>query len=401
MSFIGDYPFKQKDLLKRIRVKWWDDEMWRYDFSYEIGTGIGTSDYYNRLSSVTFTCGDLHYNPTRIVWGERPEISHPYGTPDNDDYSTRIHLNGTFNGVSVLSDNMKFPGDFNGDGLTDFISVKNIPVTKDSINSDPTDAIENTGFLSMVRVYLNRGNTKTETAGGIIDFDTVYRVSMTQNELVPGTSSPTIFNYVTGLKWVYVCDINGDGLDDFILHRKLDNVVLIHVFKSELDDNNILSFSKAHFFGTSTIPYLYDNQNSNEENLLIGDFMGRGRQDMILVPARYTNNNPRKFIYFSFVETNGVEFISIEEAGCGMRGTYFVTGDYNGDGRTEIWYGFDEPGNTGMIVRIFRDAEDNYKYKWGPFKGGFLSTNHTLFTGDFNGDGKTDFLSYNKSTNGW
>ena len=394
LSFIGDHAVKQKHLLNSIHVRRWGQEMWRYDFAYENGVGHSElPDYYNRLSSVTFTCGGVRYNPTQIVWGNRPAITYSNESPAQGDhnyydYTTQINLNGVAQSGNELVDCFKYSGDFNGDGLADFISVYYTPDNKDAVGEE--DLIFR-GGESNIKVYLNKGNTKSGAENGIIRFDSVFSVTMTLNEM---DSSYHLFNCnqvvhdIMNLKWIYVCDFNGDGLDDFILHRKRYNKVMIHAFKAVLDEHNGLTFVKTSFSGCTTIPYIYQNPDNNEEHLLIGDFMGRGQQDMILVPPRKWNNNPRDFRYFTFIDNNDGGCFTEEIAQSGMKGTVFSTGDFNGDGKTEIWYAFDDEENSGRIVSIYKNSYSNNRYAWESVKEGFLNCDNTVFTGDFNGDGK-------------
>ena len=91
-----------------------------------------------------------------------------------------------------------------------------------------------------------------------------------------------------------------------------------------------------------------------------------------------------------------------EEAGCGIKGNRFVAADFNGDGKTEIWYTLDEDVlQSGHIVYIYKNSYSNEQYLFATLTENILTNKHTLFLGDINGDGKTDLLTYDKRTTNW
>lgn len=409
IGFIKDHVLYQPWLLDSILVYHWSQPLYSYEFDYSDDCGQANTNskfFYNRLEHVSFsdTDGNAFYS-TNISYGQIPSVNYQntpaQGDDSFEDYCTRIHLDGSANGVSIIGNQLKFPGDFNGDGLTDFIAVDfDLSKSSDSIDSDSI----NRSSTSYIAVYQNRGNTLTDFENGKINFYRVYDVGMTGPELLPGEYSflDTI-NEISGLKWVYVCDFNGDGLDDFILLREMGQHVFLHAFKSEINSNGELTFDKVRFNTTNTTTYLYNNWASNRQvSYITGDFMGRGKHDMILLPALRWNNNPRNFIYFSFVDNANGDCIFVEEAGCGMQGNRFVAADFNGDGRTEIWYTRDDDAvQDGQIVYIYKNSYSDEQYLFATLTENFLTNKHTLFPGDINGDGKTDLLTYNKQTKAW
>ena len=404
---IGNYLLYQPWLLERISIYHWSQPLSSYTFVYDENSGqLDTHNYYNRLEQVVFTTEDGNaFRETKIEYGQLPELSYQ-GTPaQNDpyfkDYCTSIHLDGSHDGVSKIGNQLKFSGDFNGDGLTDFIAVDfNLSKSNDSIESDSSIF---RGSSSYIAVYQNKGNTLTDFENGKINFDRVYAVGMTLFEMYPGYPNDPVLKYaIPDLKWIYVCDFDGDGMDDFVLYREKREYVYLHAFKSKIDSNGELVFEKTRFHNTNTSTYYYMNSTSRRHaSFVTGDFMGRGKHDMILLPALKWNNNPWNFLYFSYYDVNGGCIVR-EEAGCGIKGNRFVAADFNGDGKTEIWYTLDEDAlQSGHIVYIYKNNYSNEQYLFATLTENFLTNRHTLFLGDVNGDGKTDLLTYDKRTTNW
>ena len=143
VGFIKDYVLYQPWLLDSISVYHWSQPLYSYKFDY--GDDCGQADskfFYNRLEHVGFrdTDGNTFYS-TNINYGQIPLVNY-HNTPAQgdinfEDYCTRIHLNGSPNEVSIIGNQLKFPGDFNGDGLSDFIAVDfDLSKSSDSIDSD-------------------------------------------------------------------------------------------------------------------------------------------------------------------------------------------------------------------------------------------------------------------------
>ena len=409
IGFIQDYVLYQPWLLDSISVYHWSQPLYSYEFDYSADCGQANTNskfFYNRLEHVSFrdTDGNAFYS-TNITYGQIPLVNYQntpaQGDGSFEDYCTRIHLDGSANGVSIIGNQLKFPGDFNGDGLDDFIAVDfDLSKSSDSIDADTL----NRNSSSYIAVYQNKGNTLNDSENGQIDFDRIYAVGMTGQEMLPGGYyNPNLIYSIIGLKWIYVCDFNGDGLDDFVLFREMDHYVYLHAFKSRIDDDGNLTFDKVRFATTNTTTFSYDNITSRRKaSFVVGDFLGRSVHDMIFLPALRWNNNPRNFLYFSFVDNAYGGFIVMEEAGCGIQGNRFVAADFNGDGRTEIWYTRDDDAiQNGQIVYIYKNSYSEEQYLFATLTGNFLTNKHTLFPGDINGDGKTDLLTYDKQTKAW
>lgn len=177
----------------------------------------------------------------------------------------------------------------------------------------------------------------------------------------------------------FIGDYNGDGLTDYLDYNapisdgKSYNLILA----------TATGFAPAELTNLAPSPIT---------SAIPGDYNGDGRMDILIL--QHPNNHAGKYqIRFSTdagfaapVETN---ILPVEVS---FRPT--VPGDYNGDGRTDllIWNStrsfydirfsngtnFDEPVETAVFV----DGNSSY------------NLDH-LYPGDFNGDGRTDLLVFN------
>ena len=187
-------------------------------------------------------------------------------------------------------------GDFNGDGLDDFVKVFR------------------SGALGSIDVHVSNGSS----------------FSMERWATQQGA-------FGDSQQWL-VGDFNGDGLDDFAKAFRSDGLASIDVHVSNGSSFNMERWAtRQGAFG-------------DPQQWQAGDFNGDGLDDF----ARVFNDNGLASIdvYFS----NGSSFDGMIR-GATRRGAFgnnqqWVTGDFNGDGRSELGKAFNDGGLANIDVHL-------------------------------------------------
>ena len=406
---IGNFFLYQPCLLKDISIYHWSRPLSKYEFTYDNNSGqLDSHNYYNRLTEIRYEHEGLSFNPTIISWREYPEINNGsnnmffssiddmYVSPI--DYNTQDPL--TIDGV------VKFSGDFNGDGLQDLICV-----VKDHILDEEglmTDTVEMNRGVHRAHAFINKGNTKTDNEAGALYFEQI------------GT-----FEIPYNLRWVYICDLDGDGVDEVLLVGENTDVYWgrlsranYDVFKlyprgkepvgEELGKNASMRFAAGFsplansdltfsIFGDGS-DYVWGNGDILEFTItekmnysfIVGDFLGKGHCDIIFTfPYKH-------FVYIYYDEQNG--YFKQRTSVADWNGLRYVPGDFDGDGKTEVWFDSEFDEDPGVIAKVYINNEG--RFSWYPLANMMDSWNRN-FTGDFNGDGHTDFLTFRKDTKTW
>ncbi|BAY20915.1 hypothetical protein NIES2100_06590 [Calothrix sp. NIES-2100] len=300
--------------------------------------------------------------------GKTDFIRQEKGAWATDAYGTgKVYLSngdGTFRKLDLTdSDDMKgdltnlIVGDYNGDGKTDFIRQEK--------GAWATDAY-GTG-----KVYLSNGD------------GTFRKLDLTDSDDMKGD----LTNLIVG-------DYNGDGKTDFIRQEKghwaTDAYGTGKVYLSNGDG----TFRKLDLTDS-------DDMKGDLTNLIVGDYNGDGKTDFIRQEKGhwatdaygtgkvYLSNGDGTFRKLDLTDSDD------------MKGdlTNLIVGDYNGDGKTDFirqekgHWATDAYG-TGKVYLAngdgtFRkmDLTDSDDMK------GDLTN---LIVGDYNGDGKTDFIRQEK-----
>ncbi len=370
-SFEGGKQLNHNTILDRLAIKSNGKTFRIYDFKY-------INDFYTKLIEVIeFNCDGLNYNSTIFEYGQNvQEFSQDHnlagsisdlryyfldwtgdGKSDlvkfnQEDKKVKYYENA--NGVLnyILEENvdqrceMLVPGDFNSDGLTDFIELDSDISGHFSVFY--RKATGNPSLFIRQRVYT--------------DYDNALNVSDFGNTRVG--------------------DINGNGIPELILIRTNtppDDRLGILVI--ELDADGVANVIAQNSSTEGGIPMFYI------KDIHITDFNGDGKSEILLLSEDH-NHTPKTRL-FDNIFMHSLVASDLQFPTSSHR---ILAGDFNGDGRTDII--------TNDI-----NSSDNWElhFSMGAFSPQFIPgvapvlqnlpdphPDHNYIVADYNGDGKSD-----------
>ena len=398
VSYVYGNKVSCKRILKNVQIinNYTGKKLYDYSLEYNEPGRYGKTYFaHYRLKSLGLAVGEDKINPTRIIWNTEEKHYPSHG----EDFQIYQLDKNVFNKVP-------FVGDFDGDGFSDVLMVPY------KIQDTYPDDVKG-------EVYLNNGD-------GTFQQTPKTTVCLSKE-----------------LEWIYVVDLNDDGVDDIITYdinhnaQYSDDVVAV---------TNFYIAEKGEF--VKKVSYSY----KNNVVLLLGRFLN-DRNGVIVLDAYDGGNNNKtaSYIYyindvFSKISLNGssaingidADFLAMDVTGDGIseimalkndgyevykifinknyglelftRGTsitkdiYPFANDFNGDGKVDILYydpnrfwnivyskgnGFTSPmscSNTSLLRTVTLNAKDRYRYSLREYE----KPNVTIRTADFDGDGVAD-----------
>lgn len=358
----------QNKLLSRIDIASNNEYLYSYELEYN------TSSIVPKLVSVKKVAdnGD-YYAPTTIVWSSadtKAEVNTPLTVERKEEYlfgdfngdgridlfsfdpeSTNaiIHYNTTINGVvSFTAQEFTFPykfkklkiGDYNGDGRMDLIGIY--------LNNDKY----------CLTYLLSNGTTFTSTTDYVLCPNMVYAVG----------------------------DFDGDGDDEFI----------------NQDDNKLYSYGKAAvsypevylWYDTWVDEYGFHTFEKKTDNIVL-DFNGDGRSDIFCknsyddeVSIMEYNTESQRFD--PIVDGTVSEVLGVVD----FEAERLHFGDFNGDGKTDIVYVFEQSNGTYLAHIYMYDGRSFI------FDRSVWAYDYNLKIEDFNGDGLSDIAYFYPGSDG-
>jgi hypothetical protein len=312
-----------------------------------------------------------------------------------------------------------YVGDFNGDGKSDILRQEKASWDNDNSNTANLLISTGTGFNKIVlsedfwlhgdftNLYVGdfNGDGKSDILRqekgtwddyndwGVASLLTSTGTGFTQTWLPPELS---VAGDSTKL---YVGDFNGDGKSD-ILRQK----------RTIADNDNINTASLLISTGTSIGNVaIFGNIALSEDfwlqedftNLYIGDFNGDGKSDILRQEKSFWDNDA--FNTANLLISTGTSFNKIVlDENLSLKGdfTNLYVGDFNGDGKSDVirqekgvWD--NDNSNTANLLISTGTGFNKIVLAESLNLGGDYTN---LYTGDFNGDGKSDVIRQEK---GW
>ncbi|MBL7915571.1 MAG: hypothetical protein JNL49_11055 [Bacteroidia bacterium] len=244
--------------------------------------------------------------------------------------------NGQFsNDASFLS------GDLNGDGMTDLIKFEN------QINYSSSDIFQ---------IWLSDG-------------DGLFHIISSQTYQINNFKP-----YLSG-----IADLNGDGNDD-ILFGFYDGYNIIFQPILCYSNGNILTYCNTKLI-----------QAGSDPKISLGDFTGDGKTDLL---HRDFMNPSLDLATFNMYELLGNDLHNnappLDQ--WSLRTIRIV--DHNGDGKDDIMCVIEQQP-VSCVIYDFSPSSASWNVI---YSSGFPTKFHQIYTGDFNGDSKTDLLVYTSLT---
>jgi len=267
-------------------------------------------------------------------------------------------------------------GDFDGDGKTDIL-MRGLDTSQNAAS----------GYL-----YLNASGSLLPTQ--LWSSRTCQLESGAQAALYQGYCGVDTDAMITG-------DFNGDGKTDFIVHRAQQGAIF---FANHTGAFNTPAFMYAQgqpYCGTNGVCYP-----TMGDPWVVGDFNGDGKTDFIV------HNTRSAMLFTANAAGTGFDGTWLSNNTSSYQGWVFgaadqwTTGDFNGDGKTDFiisnaTYGALFTANAsgaGFTVHWLWANSQCYQgfcpAQYSGYRGPGLAGGvaNGWVTGDFNGDGKTDFI---------
>jgi len=205
------------------------------------------------------------------------------------------------------------------------------------------------------------------------------------------------FSGIRGHSMFYPGDFNGDGFTDMAVAV---NKVDANGNKVKLGGLEIFSKLEVYYSDGSGYNFsstLLDDLD-NYFTMLPGDFNGDGHMDLftiILDQYPYTNKYFTTGIYFG--TSTGFGFTNLNRTYSYNENPKFHVGDFNGDGKSD-WVEMYESGSESLVIRTYTSSSSSEKVAESDT---YSSSVKKRIIEDFDGDGKSDILLVKENSSQW
>lgn len=389
-NYLGGSLVSVKKRLKKIQMYNQQTKVREYTLQYEQSPSTNRS----RITRVT-ECGASSegkwqcLSPTTFLW------------KDSGSLKFRIHDGYPDTEYDVSANNYRyFTADFTGDGKTDLLHFADADTANvwTSTGKDGRFAISTLSIgeynLALGTYNYHTGDFNGDGISDLIHFAAHDQVNTWLSkgdgtfQIKVSVPDAGLYDFSAGNYQYLTGDFNGDNKTD-----------IIH-FVNE-DTANIWLAKGDGTFRIAAYNNFSHNLKEDSHNLQTGDFNGDGRSDVIQLVNRPKTDGRKVYVYIWI--SNGDGSFTIQSAfptdGYAVEddNDKFVSGDFNGDGRVDFIYfvnnndanvWFSRGDGTFDIEANFPPEESDYWLKNGGYK---------YKSGDFNGDGMDDLVHFSEA----
>ncbi|TGL62923.1 SpvB/TcaC N-terminal domain-containing protein [Leptospira sarikeiensis] len=362
VSKVPGYIVKTDKLLDKIQVGYNGNKLWEYRMDYDISADSGRPLLKTIDSDRNTTKPNFNYQQASklLLW---QNVANSFSSEPEE----------------IPGDAEFFEGDFNGDGISDIVFFNFQTGNWKAAEGKPgggytfkTYANRYKDFGSLDKIRFFKGNA-TGDYNGDGRSDIAFYLPQTK-EFVVAEHTGTNFQFksygklmsgipdIFRMEW-FPGDYDGNGLSDSILFDEPTGQWTLMLNKG--GQFEFLKFSKKF------------------QNIFRGDYNPNGNLDSVTTSDSSVQGRGRLHVNF-------------------------LVGDYNGDGRTDISI-YDARSGKWFVGENYRNPDPSdpiyFKIEWYLYKV-FTAPEERLFSqdrfsGDFDGDGFSDFLVFNRSNGEW
>jgi len=380
-SYVSKAPgfiMKMDKLLDIIEVGWDDPdgsddtELWRYEMVYEISDDSNRPVLKTVQSTRTTTQPEFIYQPAVHHFTWKRVYNPHYNDPEMNYDITKY-----------------FEGDFTGDGISDMVFFN-----------------PETGYWKAAQGRRDGGYSFPVYGYGFKGYDNPSKIQWFKGNVTGdynGDGKSDIAFYLPETRQFYVAEHNGKVFN-FRVYGRLD-ILDIDIFKCEwfTGDYDANGLSDALLFNEPTGEWIlmrnmggsfkFQKFSTRFKNLFRDDYSPDMNMD-----SQFTKDD--------------------SEHGRARDKVHFLSGDYNGDNRTDISI-YDERDGRWWVAENYMKEQSPYSHgdvdfrlEWKLYKRftawemAFFVPKDPLygndrFSGDFNGDGYSDFLMFDRDDKEW
>jgi RHS repeat-associated protein len=445
-SYLKGVKIQQNLILDKITVKYNSYTVKTYELKYTY-QGSSYNSYSNLNEIIEYGIGSSRFNSTAITYQIPANVSFTASSAINHAYIryTSKMLSGDFNGdgksdiVCLPTDGMKVYFSDGNDYFTTYLSEStNLVNVNDirilDINSDGKDDILFEQIISGTYYF------KYMLYDGTPFADPVTIISQTTAPGQTGLSGKMgrlalqeddNEHNIPGRNSILMSDYNGDGVNDVFLNDPSGNwsirsfanssgvmttvlntlasgqiaTLNSQVFSGDFDGDgktDIWSFEntlmRIYSFSGSSLTQVYtSNALSKKHYFTLGDFNSDGKVDIFLY-GDFINDIETDYLLWQIYSStgSGFETNSFWQKKSNLKDDYVRSGDFNGDGASDIMVTKKEISWSGSYFYIsMNKGTDFYSHSFS-----YTSSTNKLNLADFNGDGKIEYVvTINGQTN--